>query len=186
LPSHPAIQLLRVESEFDQRYISRLHHTPPAALRSLCLIFQGVQMREIFAGIPTVWQRCASPINSCQSRADKQFVQVIGTSPFLTPSHAREKAAVSEGSSFFMISTRANKQRKKGFLSDAKDSRQPIAQAFFMISTHWYHEAHDPHEQPCRIERKLIDQLSQRPSAMKIVRPSRFAVANSQYLMGNH
>jgi hypothetical protein len=33
-------------------------------------------MREIFAGVPTVWQRCASPINSCQSGADKQFVQV--------------------------------------------------------------------------------------------------------------
>ena len=34
---------------------SRLHHTPPAALRSLCLIFQNVQMREVFAGVPTIW-----------------------------------------------------------------------------------------------------------------------------------
>src|SRR4051812_47671026 len=33
-------------------------------------------MREIFAGVPPVGQRCASPINSCQSGADKQFVQV--------------------------------------------------------------------------------------------------------------
>ena len=45
--------------------------TPPAALRSLCLIFQSVQMREIFAGVPTVWQRCASPVNSRQSIAHK-------------------------------------------------------------------------------------------------------------------
>jgi len=61
---------------------SRLDHTPPAAVRSLCCIFQSVQMRDIFAGIPTVWQRCASPINSCQSGTDKQFVQVTTASGY--------------------------------------------------------------------------------------------------------
>jgi len=49
---------------------------PLAALRGLCLVFRSVQMREIFAGVPTVRQRCGSPINSCQSGADKHFVQV--------------------------------------------------------------------------------------------------------------
>src|SRR5437762_11801547 len=33
-------------------------------------------MRKIFAGVLTVRQRCASPINSCQFGADKQFVEV--------------------------------------------------------------------------------------------------------------
>ena len=55
---------------------SWLHHTPPAALRGLCLIFESVKMREIFAGVPTVRQRCASPVNSCQPGIDKQSVQV--------------------------------------------------------------------------------------------------------------
>jgi hypothetical protein len=34
-------------------------------------------MREIFAGVPTIWQRRSCPVNSCQSIAHKQFVQVV-------------------------------------------------------------------------------------------------------------
>ena len=36
-------------------------------------------MREIFAGVPTVWQRCASAINSCQPGADKQRLMGAAT-----------------------------------------------------------------------------------------------------------
>jgi hypothetical protein len=35
-----------------------------------------MRMPQVCPRIPTIRQRCASPINSCQPRADKHFVQV--------------------------------------------------------------------------------------------------------------
>src|SRR6266480_3026386 len=88
-----AIPSIVAEIFDDDPSISRLHYTPPAALRSLGRIFQSVQMRAIFAGVATVWQRCASPINSCQSGADKQFVQVTTACGYDDCIVARSKSA---------------------------------------------------------------------------------------------